>query len=169
MNRIIITIVTSLIMTVTCAAYAQEDVAGPEKKKHRQHRQQQHHGMQAMPAVEAVMRAIRHLDLDVAQKEGIREITGGLKVDVRPVMMATRENHEQLKELVKATTFNEDAVAALAEKEGDLAAERLMLTSRALSEVYNLLTIEQREELESMASKRKEKMGKKRQPKDGES
>ena len=165
MNKIIIALITTLIMTVTGATFAQEDVAGPENKKQRQHRQQQDRGMQAMPAVEAVMRAIRHLDLDAEQKEGIRGIMGGLKADVRPVMMATRENHEQLKELVKAATFNEEGVAALAEKEGNLAAERLMLTSRALSDIYSLLTAEQREELETMASKRKEKMGKRRQPK----
>ena len=165
MNKIIIALTTTLVMTVTGATFAQEDVAGPEHKKQGQHRQKQSRGMQAMPAVDDVMRAIRHLDLDAGQKEGIREIMGGLKADVRPVMMATRENHEQLKELVKAAAFNEEAVAALAEKEGNLAAERLMLTSRALSDVYNLLTVEQREELEFMASKRKEKMGKRRQPK----
>lgn len=168
MNKIIIALITTLVMTVSGASFAQEDASGPDKKKQRQNRQQQHRGMQAMPAVEAVMRAIKHLDLEAGQKEGIREILGGLRADVRPVMMAVKGNHEQLKELVKAETYNEGAVAALAAKEGDLAAERLMLTSRALSEIYGLLTVEQRDELEAMASQRRDKWARRRQPEDSE-
>jgi Spy/CpxP family protein refolding chaperone len=168
MNKLIITIVTTLIMTVTGTSFAQEYADGPVKKKQRQHRQQSHRGMQAMPVVEATMRAIRHLDLDAEQKEGIKAIMGGLKADVRPVMLAARDNHEQLKELVRAANFNDEAVAALAEKEGELAAERLMLTSRALSKVYNLLTDEQRSELAAMAAKHKKKRARNRQPKDSE-
>ena len=121
-----------------------------------------------MPAVEAVMRAIRHLDLDAGQKEGIKAIMGGLKADVRPVMMAAKDNHEQLRELVKAGTFNEEAVALLADKEGELAAERLMLTSRALSEVYNILTVDQRKDLEAMGAQRKDRRAGKGKPKDSE-
>lgn len=168
MNKIIISIITTLAMTVAGASLAQEDVDGPEKKKQRQHRQHSQRGMQAMPAVEAVMRAIRHLDLDVEQKEDIKGIMGGLKADIRPVMMATRENHEQLQDLVKAAEFNEQAVAELADKEGDLAAERLMLTSRALSKVYNVLTVDQRTELEAMAAHRKDRRAGKGKPKDSE-
>ena len=104
----------------------------------------------------------------VAAYATVGEIMGALKADIRPVVMATRENHEQLKELVKAPTFDEGAVALLAEKEGDLAAERLMLTSRALSEIYNQLTNEQRIELEDMARHRKDRSAGKRQPKDSE-
>lgn len=168
MNKIIISIVTTLAMAVAGASLAQEDVDGPEKKKQRHHRQQHQRGMQAMPAVEAVMRAIRHLDLDAGQKEGIKAIMGGLKADVRPVMMAAKDNHEQLRELVKAGTFNEEAVALLADKEGELAAERLMLTSRALSEVYNILTVDQRKDLEAMGAQRKDRRAGKGKPKDSE-
>ncbi len=37
-----------------------------------------------------------------------------------------RAGHEQLKELIKADSFDEAAVTALAEKEGALTAERLI-------------------------------------------
>ena len=168
MNKIIISIVTFLAVTVAGASLAQEDVADPEKKKQRHHRQQPQRGMQTMPAVEAMMRAIRHLDLEVEQKESIKAIMGALKADIRPVMMATKENHEQLKELVKAGDFDEGVAATLADKEGDLAAERLMLTSRALSAVYNILTVDQRNELETMAAHRKDRRGGKDKPKSGE-
>jgi len=165
MNKFIIAIVSTLIMTVTGASFAQDAVIEPEKKKQRQHRQQQQRGMQAMPAVEMTMRAIRRLDLSPEQKEDIRGIIEGLKADARPLMAETRANQEQLKGLVKAINFDEKAVAAIAEKEGDLAAERLMLTSRVLSDVYKVLTREQRGELEDMAAQRQDKRNSMRQRK----
>ena len=173
MKKLIIAIVSTLIMTVAGASFAQDDVAEPEKKKQRQHRQhqQQHQqrGMQAMPVVDMMMRAVRQLDLDLEQKQSIRKVIEGLKADVRPMMMETKASHGQLQALVKAASYDEAAVAVLAEKEGKLAAERLMLTSRALSNVYNILTIEQRNELDAMAAQRREKRAEKRQHKVGES
>jgi Spy/CpxP family protein refolding chaperone len=172
MNKLIIAIVSTLIMTVASASFAQDGAAEPEKKKQRQQRQhqqqRQQRGMQAMPVVEMTMRAIRQLDLDDAQKEGMRSVMEGLKENVRPIMMDSRANLALLADLVKATPYDEKPVAALAEKEGALAAERLMLTSQALADVHNILTIEQRNELDAMAEQRREKRTHKRQPKDGE-
>jgi Spy/CpxP family protein refolding chaperone len=173
MNKLIIAIVSTLIMTVAGASFAQDDVAEPEKKKQRQHRQHQQQnqqrGMQSMPVVEMTMRAIRQLDLEDGQKEEIRGVMEGLKADIRPIMMDSRANLAQLPDLIKTTPYDEEAVALLAEKEGTLAAERLKLTSQALSNVYNILTIDQRNELDAMTEQRREKRTKKRQPRDGES
>ena len=74
-----------------------------------------------------------------------------------------KAGHEQLKELIKAESFDESAVAALAETEGTLAAERLIVASRAMSDVYGQLTVEQRAELEIMASERAERRAEKRE------
>jgi hypothetical protein len=51
---------------------------------------------------------------------------------------------------------------ALAEQEGALAAERLIIASRAMSAVYGQLTDEQRVELETMATERAERRAEKR-------
>jgi len=134
------------------------DGAG-KKARHRQG------GMQAIPVVERIMHAIKQLDLDEEQKAGVKAVMQGLKEDVRPLMHETRTNHEQLKDLVKAINYDEDAVAVLTKKEGDLAAQRLMLTSLALSDVYKLLTREQRDELEAMAAQRQERRSGMRQKK----
>lgn len=166
MNKFIIAIVSTLIMTVAGTSFAQDDVVEPEKKKQRQHRQHQQRGMQAMPVVERIMHAIRQLDLDDVQKADIKAVMQGLKEDIRPVMADTRANHEQLKDLVKAIEFEEGAVQLLADNEGDLAAQRLMLTSRALSDVFKLLTPEQRDELDAMAAQRQERRSGMRQKKD---
>ncbi len=159
-------------MTVAGTSFAQDDVVEPEKKKQRQHRQHQQQnqqrGMHSMPVVEMTMRAIRQLDLDDTQKEGIRSVMEGLKENVRPIMMESRANLAQLPDLVKDASYPNEKVTTLAEKEGALAAERLMLTSRALSDVYSILTIDQRSELDAMAERRREKRTKKRQPKGDE-
>jgi Spy/CpxP family protein refolding chaperone len=157
MKKLLVTVISSLLLMSAGTTMAQ-DPAGPDNKA-------RHHqgGMQAMPVVERTMRAIRHLDLDEEQKTAIKAVMKGLKEDVRPLMAETRANHEQLKDLVKAIDFDDEAVAILAEKEGDLAAQRLMLTSRALSDVYKLLTREQRDELEAMAAQRQERRGGMRQ------
>ena len=115
--------------------------------------------MQGNPLVDHLMRAIRRLDLDDDQRASIRSIFQTLKTDSRATMEETKDTHLQLAELIKAENYDEAAVAALAEKEGDLAAERLILSSRALSEVYAQLTPEQQLELENMATERRANKG----------
>ena len=122
-----------------------------------------------MPAIGHLMHAIRRLDLSDEQREAARAIKGALKADVRPIMQEMKAGHMQLKELVKADSYDEPAVAALAGKEGDLTAERILLTSRAISEILGLLTDEQRAELEAMAAQRQEKRSQRREQRPGKS
>ena len=149
MNKISITIITTLLLTVSGMALAQ-DFNG-ERGNKGQHSQR---GLQGMPMVDQIMRSLRRLDLEDEQRESIKAIMQGLKAETSPVMQKTKAVHLQLKELIKADVYDADAVAALAIQEGDFAAERLMITSRALSQVYGHLTQEQRDELETMAAER---------------
>jgi protein CpxP len=154
------TFLTTLLLAFTGTLLAQDPVADPVNyaKKSRHHQR----GNQSMPAVESMMRGIRHLDLSDEQKASIKGIMQVLKAEERPLAKEMKSGHEQLKELIKAEGFDEQAVASLAEKEGTLAAERLIIASRAMSEVYGQLTDEQRAQLESMAAKRAAKRAEKR-------
>ena len=160
-NMITGTIFTTLLLAFTGTALAQETVADPanasKKSRHNQRSEQ------SMPVDGNMMRAIRHLDLSDEQKASIKGIMRGLKTEERPLVKEMKSGHEQLKELIKAENFDEQAVVALAEKEGALAAERLIIASRAMSEVYGQLTDEQRLELETMAAERAAKRAEKRQ------
>jgi len=133
---------------------AQDNEFGPGQRGPR--------GMQGMPAVENMMRAIRRLDISDEQQANIRAVMQEMKTEIKPIMEETKAGHLQLKELVKADEYDENAVAGLAAKEGDLVAERMVITSRALSEVYGYLTDEQRAELEEMAAQRMERRSEKR-------
>ncbi len=157
MNKFIITIISTLLLTVTGSIMAQ-DSDGEFGKKGRHHQR----GIQADPIVDQVMRAIKRLDLDDEQKASIKSVMQTLKADTRHIMHETKAGHRQLRELIKAENYDEIAIAALAEKEGRLATERMILTSRALSEIYGNLTDEQRDELNAMADERMERRGERR-------
>ncbi len=151
------TVFTTLLLGAAGTALAQDSDTGPNK-------QGRHHkrGGESMPPVDQLMRAIKKLELSEEQKTSIKGIMHGLKMETRPLANEMRAGHDQLKELIKADSFDEAAVTTLAEKEGALAAERLIVTSRAMSKVFAQLTDEQRAELETMAEERAEKRAEKR-------
>ena len=159
MNKLIITIATTLMLTTSGSVLAQDEPTGERSRKGDRHQG----GMQAMPVADKLMRAVRHLDLSDEQNESIKTITKVMKADMRAIMHETRAGRIALQELLKSSVYDEEAVAVIAGKEGDLAAERLMITSRAMSEVYKQLTDEQRIELESMAANSRQNRGEKRQ------
>ena len=164
MNKISITIISTLMLTVSGMALAQDFSGNPGNKGQRSQR-----GMQGSPMVDQLMRGIRHLDLEDEQRENVRAIMQDLKAETSPVMQKTRAVHLQLRELIKADVYDESAIEALAVQEGDFVAERMMITSRALSEVYGQLTQEQRDELDAMAAERMERRADRQKQRPGQS
>lgn len=162
MYKLIITTVTAVMMMASGVALAQDDFYGERERSQKQKR-----GMQSMPAVSRLMRAVRHLDLSEEQKSAVKEIMLGLKQEIRPIAGEMKANQQLLRDLIKAESFDEAAVAELADVEGNLAAQRLLITSRALAGVYAQLTDEQRAELEVMKEKRRQKMHAKREQRKG--
>ena len=154
MNKLIITIISALMLSVSSAALAQNPDGGFGDKGKRHQR-----GMQGNPFVEQVMRGIKRLDLEDEQRASIKAIMQSLKADSRDLMAQTKAGHLQLRALIQAENYDETAVAALAEKEGELATERMILSSQALSKIYAQLNDEQRAELDTMASERMAKRG----------
>lgn len=164
--KLLTTLITSALTTVLLlsasgAALAQDTVAEPVDRQWKGRHYQR--GGQPMQGVEKLMRAIRHLDLDEEQRDSTRAIMQTLRQDQREIMEEMKAGHDQLKELITAEVYDEEAVAALAEREGLLVAERLIITSKAMSEIYGLLTDEQRLELESMAAERAARREERRQ------
>ena len=149
MNRLITTFFSGVLLAASGTVLAQDYYDGPGPRHQR--------GAQGMPVVERFVRALKRLDLSEEQKESIHAVMQELKTEAGPIMYEMKASHMRLKELIKADEYDEKAVADLAEKEGDLAAERIVVASRALSEVYSTLTDEQRAQLEEMAARRTER------------
>ena len=163
-NMMIRITATTLLLTIAATALA-DDTYGESGRKGPRHQR----GMQAMPVVEQLTHALKRLDLGDNQKEDIRGIMREMKTDVRPLMQETRAGHQQLKELIKAEHYDQDAITVLAKKEGDLAAERMMIASRALAEIFSHLTDEQRDELDAMAAQRQERRSERRKHRSNQS
>ena len=157
MTTLLKTILAVTFLMSAGTSFAQDAGYGPGKPGQRGQR-----GMQSMPAVENMMRAIHRLDISDEQQADIRAVMQAMKTELSPIMEETKASHLQLKELIKADVYNEGAVAGLAAKEAVRFAERIVITSRALSEVYGYLTDEQRAELEEMAALRMERRSEKR-------
>jgi Spy/CpxP family protein refolding chaperone len=155
MNKLIITIAGSLLIFSGGVAMAQDDVRG-ERNKNRQHQQR---GMQTMPVVDQMMRALRHLDLSMEQKQNTKAIMSDMRAQIRPLAQETRQNQQELQQLVKAEVYDEQAVATLAGNEGDLAAERVRIVSKAMSDIFAQLTDEQHAKLDELAAQRHQKRG----------
>ena len=157
MNKLIITTISVLMLSASGMALAQNSDGEFGDRGKRQHR-----GMQANPLVDQVMRGSKHLDLEEDQKTSIKAIMQTLKADSRVLMGQTKANHQQLKVLITADSYDEAAVLNVAENEGKLATERMILSASALSDIYTQLTEEQRIELSVMAQERMAKEGERR-------
>jgi len=119
-------------------------------------------GMPGMPIVEQIVRALHRLDLSDEQKENIRAAMRDLRVDAGPIMDEIKAGHKQLRELITAAEYDENAVAEVAAKEGNLTTERLVIASRTSATILAYLTDEQRAQLDEMAAQRQQHFGGKR-------
>jgi Spy/CpxP family protein refolding chaperone len=162
-NKLMISVITTLLLAASGMAVAQDGGPGPGNKG-----QRPHHAKQAPPRtmMEGVMRAINRLDLSDEQKEGIWATVHNLKGQLHPIVIEMKSGQEELRGLINATNYDAKAVAALAKKEGELTEQRILLTSEAVANVLGQLTQEQRAELDAMKAERKQrakdKRGKKR-------
>lgn len=154
MNKLMISVIAALVLSMSGMALAQDGAPGPGNKGQRPHR-----GMQSPPRnmVENVLRAIKRLDLSDEQKEGIWATAHELKGELRPLMMEMHNGQKQLREMIVSGNIDQQAVAALAKKEGNLTEQRILLSSKAVANILGQLTDEQKAQLETKAAERKAK------------
>lgn len=147
---------------------AQETDSGYKSDKRHQQREGRQRGMQAAPEIERLKRALHRLELSDEQKENIQAITQTMKEDIRPIMADMKAGQQELKALIMADEFDENAVAELAATEGALTSERILITSRTVSSVLGQLTDEQRAQLQEMGTERRQRNQDKRQQREAE-
>jgi Spy/CpxP family protein refolding chaperone len=142
MKKTTLTLILAAVFLFTSNVSAQQ----------RQGQNQRHKGpgMDA-PVVQQLVRAIhRNLDLSEEQKAEIRTIMQNLKFEMQPLMEESRASKKALHAEVMADEYNEPAVAAIAGRQGELATEKIMITSRHVANILAQLTDDQRAELEAL-------------------
>jgi len=95
----------------------------------------------------------RHLDLTDEQKAEVKKIVDAERTVMQPIHEQMAKNREALKEATKDGQFNETQVSQLAEQQGDLMAQMIVSRERVKSQVYKLLTPEQREKMAAMGDR----------------
>ena len=103
----------------------------------------------------------RHLDLTDEQKAEVKKIVEAERTVMQPIHEQMQKNREALKEATKDGQYNETQVTQLAQQQGELMAQMIVSRERVKSQVYKILTPEQREKLAAMGD-RFEQMGERR-------
>lgn len=168
MNKLIISLASTFFLTAAGAALAQEADDSPGKKQHRQHHDK--HKMAARQSgspVEQLTRALRKLGLEDEQKASIKVVFKQLREDIRPIMEESKAGQRQLRELTMSRSFDATAATVLTTREGELTAQRMLLTSQAMADALGYLTDEQRDQLEAMKAERKQRGEKRKEHKQG--
>jgi Spy/CpxP family protein refolding chaperone len=101
--------------------------------------------------------AVRRLDLTGTQEDAIRSLFEANREDMIANREASREVREDLQALMQEDTLDQEALAELAEREGELAEERVLLGGTLASRVLAELDDAQREELAAMRGQHQER------------
>lgn len=88
------------------------------------------------------------------QRTEIRAIADGSRQQMVELRDEMRANRVQLRELTRQTPLDEAAVRSIADKQGDLKAEMIVLRARQRSEVKAVLTDEQRAQMDEMRERK---------------
>ncbi len=104
----------------------------------------------------------QQLNLTDQQKADIQKIFQAEKSVMEPVITQLRENRQALQQATANGQFDEATVTSLAQKQGDLMAQLIVSKHRVQSQIWQILTPEQREkasQLREQAGQRGHRMG----------
>lgn len=100
----------------------------------------------------------RKLDLTEDQKAKVKEILTASRTSLQPTFEALKANREKMETLTANGAFDEAKVTALANEQASLSAKLVVEKERAKSQVFAILTDEQKTKLAEMKAKRAERM-----------
>lgn len=95
-------------------------------------------------------RVFEQLNLTDAQQTQIREIMDNSRTAAEQYHEKMRENHDAMKSVVEAGTFDESAARELLGKESAVKIELDLIHLRTDNQIYNLLTAEQKARFETL-------------------
>jgi len=119
-------------------------------------REGRHVGPEYAQVMERLGQAVGQLDLSEDQRSAIRSEFEAFRETVRPLAMEMRQGREALRDVVTAATYDAEAAAGIAQRQGSLAAKLMTASADAAAAVLARLTDEQRAELKDMAEFRRE-------------
>ncbi len=100
----------------------------------------------------------RHIDVTDEQRAEIETILSAHRDQARPLARQERETRRELATLIDSGAMDEDALTALAEQQGALTSQRIVMGAHSAADILAVLTEEQRAELDVVREMRREKM-----------
>ncbi len=94
----------------------------------------------------------RKLDLTDAQRAQVKDIMTEEKPTIQPMILQMAQGHQQLQELVMTGSFDEAKVRALATQQTQTMTELTVQRARIASELYQVLTPDQKTKLNDMVT-----------------
>lgn len=109
-------------------------------------------------AIERLLGAVHDLDLTDAQRNDIRAAVDDSRDALDTNRQAVMDAMQQLHDLLDASSLDENALESVADQMGQLAKERVLLTSHTVANVLATLDDSQRDELRAKADAWRERM-----------
>jgi Spy/CpxP family protein refolding chaperone len=100
---------------------------------------------------------LRGLDLTDEQKVQVKQIVEASKTKTQPIRESLKANHQKLDELTANGAFDETAVSAIATEKGNISAQMTVERARVTSQIFALLTDDQKVKAAEMKSKMQER------------
>jgi protein CpxP len=101
-----------------------------------------------------------YLDLTDAQKAQAKDIMAKEKPAIQPLMQQLRQGRKQMMQLEQSGTFDEAQVRALASQQAQTMTELMVQKARIHSELYQLLTPEQKDKMQKFQAQREQRFKK---------
>ncbi|CAN5830017.1 hypothetical protein BH20ACI4_BH20ACI4_24000 [soil metagenome] len=100
---------------------------------------------------------LRGLDLTDEQKAQMKSIRQASRETVKPIREQMKANRQKLQMLSESGTFDEAQVQAIATRQGTLSAQMIVEKEKVKSQIFNLLTPEQKMKAAEMKAQFKQK------------
>ncbi len=155
--------ITAIILTVVLTAmgammiFAQDSTDNTGKKEFGKHghygKRGGHKGMRGGKGM-----MFRGLDLTDAQKAQVKQITQTSRENMKTVHAQMKSNRQQLEAASANGNFNQAQVQSLATQQGNLHAQMIVEKERVKSQIYQILTPEQKAKAAEMKANFEQKM-----------
>jgi protein CpxP len=97
------------------------------------------------------------LDLTDAQQAQVKDIMTKEKPTIQPMMLQMAQSHRQLRQLVMSGSFDEAKVRELASQQTQTMTELTVQRARIASELYQILTAEQKTKLTDLVNQHEQR------------
>ena len=104
-----------------------------------------------------IERMAKKLDFSESQLKQAREIQAKYQPQMQTLYDKKKATRQELRAVMHADNIDQAAVKKLAQQQGDLNAQKIILRSQMRTEINKVLTAEQRTKMEEMRKNRGEK------------